>query len=80
MDMPADRRQFLKGAAMGAPALWAAQAEAASGPAAAASTPLLPGSIPIADLPRHYDVEPGVHNLENGYWGIMPRVVAQEYV
>jgi hypothetical protein len=40
--------------------------------AALGDKPLAPGSIAIADLPRHYDVEPGVHNLENGYWGIMP--------
>jgi len=24
-------------------------------------------------------VEPGIHNLENGYWSIMPRVVAQAF-
>lgn len=90
MDLPADRRQFLMGAAMGAPALLAAQAHGAplastglpmiGAAAALGDKPLAPGSIAIADLPRHYDVEPDVHNLENGYWGIMPRVVAQEYV
>ena len=36
-------------------------------------------SISVDDLPRQYDVEPGIHNLENGYWGIMPRVVAAAY-
>jgi selenocysteine lyase/cysteine desulfurase len=41
--------------------------------------PLRPNSIALVDLPKHYDVEPGVHNLENGYWGIMPREVAAEY-
>jgi selenocysteine lyase/cysteine desulfurase len=40
---------------------------------------LEPGSIPVATLPRYYDVEPGIHNLENGYWGVMPRPVAEVY-
>jgi selenocysteine lyase/cysteine desulfurase len=42
-------------------------------------TRLAPNSIPVSSLPEHFDVEPGIHNLENGYWGIMPRVVAQNY-
>ncbi|MEC4589646.1 aminotransferase class V-fold PLP-dependent enzyme [Nitrospirillum amazonense] len=54
-----------------APGTRAAEAETPS--------PLKPGSIPVADLPRHFDVEPGIHNLENGYWGIMPRQVAEVY-
>jgi hypothetical protein len=45
-----------------------------------APTRLAPNSIALADLPGHYDVETGIHNLENGYWGVMPRVVAEEYV
>jgi selenocysteine lyase/cysteine desulfurase len=45
----------------------------------APSAPLPPNSIPLEDLPRHFDVEPGIHNLENGYWGVMPRVVAAAY-
>ncbi len=47
--------------------------------AAAPVTKLQPNSIPLADLPKHYDIEPGIHNLENGYWGVMPRSVAQVY-
>ena len=47
--------------------------------AAAPVTKLQPNSIPLADLPKQYDVEPGIHNLENGYWGVMPRHVAQVY-
>ena len=48
-------------------------------PAAPSAASLHPNSIAVQDLPKHYDVEPGVHNLENGYWGIMPREVAAEY-
>nr|WP_236632216.1 aminotransferase class V-fold PLP-dependent enzyme [Caulobacter sp. BP25] len=40
---------------------------------------LRPGSIRTSDLPRYFDVESGVHNLEAGYWSIMPRIVAQTY-
>lgn len=40
---------------------------------------LRPNSIRVEDLPRQFDVEPGIHNLENGYWGVMPRVVAATY-
>ncbi len=81
MDLKPSRRQFLGAAAAGAPALIAglplAGAQAASAPPPAPR--LLPNSIPVADLPRHYDVEPGIHNLENGYWSIMPRVVADDF-
>lgn len=69
-----DRRQFLKGAAIGGPAL------VAGGAALAAARPTLaPNSIATADLWRHFDVEPGIHNLEAGYWSIMPRVVAEAF-
>jgi selenocysteine lyase/cysteine desulfurase len=40
---------------------------------------LKPNSIPVSARPSHFDVEPGIHNLENGYWSIMPRVVAQAF-
>jgi hypothetical protein len=76
------RRAFLKAAAAG-PALLAAPAGLAAAPSAAIPTQptrLAPNSIALADLPGHYDVETGIHNLENGYWGVMPRVVAEEYV
>jgi selenocysteine lyase/cysteine desulfurase len=76
-----DRREFLKTAAATGPALLLTTqaAHAAPMPTAAMTAPLRPNSIAVQDLPRHYDVEPGVHNLENGYWGIMPREVAAEY-
>lgn len=81
MDLKPSRRDLLKSAAASGPALLTgiplAGAQAASLPPAPPK--LLPNSIPVADLPRHYDVEPGIHNLENGYWSIMPRVVADEF-
>jgi selenocysteine lyase/cysteine desulfurase len=74
-----NRRSFLKTAACAPAALLAHQASfaqtASAGPAAA----LAPKSIPVASLPQHFDVEPHIHNLENGYWGIMPRSVAKVY-
>jgi len=73
MPFTPDRRLLLKSVAAGGPALLAASA------ATATPSALTPNSIAVSDLPRHFDVEPGVHNLENGYWGIMPRVVAEEY-
>ena len=69
------RRLLLKSAALAGPALAAAPV------ASQAAQPLVlrPNSIPVSDLPKHYDVAPGVHNLEAGYWSMMPRVVAAEY-
>ena len=69
------RRLLLKSAALVGPALAAAPVTAE----AAAPLVLRPNSIPATDLPKHYDVTPGVHNLEAGYWSMMPRVVADEY-
>jgi selenocysteine lyase/cysteine desulfurase len=54
-------------------------ASAALKQSAAAVAPLRPNSISVEDLPRHYEVDLGVHNLENGYWGIMPREIAADY-
>ena len=71
------RRHILTSAAASGPA-WLAVSAAASS-AAATEPALRPNSIPVSDLPRHFDVEPGVHNLEAGYWSMMPRVVAQAY-
>jgi selenocysteine lyase/cysteine desulfurase len=76
-----NRRDFLKTAAATGPAmLLSSQAvDAALTSPAATTKPLPPNSIAVQELPKHYDVERGVHNLENGYWGIMPREVAAEY-
>lgn len=76
MPLTPSRRQLLQTAVAGAPVLLsAAPAMAAARPA----EPLRPNSIRAADLPRHFDVEPGIHNLENGYWSIMPRLVADAF-
>lgn len=69
------RRHLIKSAAVGGPALLAAPAVAET----AGPTIPRPGSISVADLPSHYDVMSGVHNLEAGYWSMMPRVVADDY-
>jgi selenocysteine lyase/cysteine desulfurase len=73
-----NRRTFLKAAALSA----TSAVVSARGRAEQAAQPrpaLTPNSIPVGTLPQHFDVEPDIHNLENGYWGIMPRAVAQVY-
>ncbi|CAN5864420.1 aminotransferase class V-fold PLP-dependent enzyme [soil metagenome] len=77
MPVTPSRRQLLQTAVAGAPALLAAAPAMAA--VKAEPVALRPNSIPVADLPRHFDVEPGYHNLENGYWSLMPRVVAQAF-
>jgi len=80
MPVTSGRRDFLKAAAAAGPAiLLTAQSVDAALSAAPSTASLHPNSIAVQDLPKHYDVEPGIHNLENGYWGIMPREVAAEY-
>lgn len=81
MNFKTTRRTLLRSGLLVAPALLgpsvgahsADQLKDVSGPT------LRPNSIPTANLPSQFDVEPGIHNLENGYWGIMPRVVAEMY-
>ncbi|TZG26046.1 aminotransferase class V-fold PLP-dependent enzyme [Sphingomonas montanisoli] len=75
MSFKPDRRQLLKGAALGGPALLAS----ASAVAAPQPPALTARSIRVADLASHFDVDPTIHNLEAGYWSIMPRVVAEAY-
>ncbi|NIJ06505.1 selenocysteine lyase/cysteine desulfurase [Sphingomonas vulcanisoli] len=78
MTLTPNRRQLL-GAAAATPALLSSAALA--DPLAPAPAPkLAPNSIPIADLAAQFDVEREIHNLEAGYWGVMPRVVAETYV
>ena len=79
MPVKTSRRQLLKSVAAGAPALLAAPAAIAQTPAAPRPSVLRPGSIPASTLPSHFDVEPGIHNLEAGYWSMMPRVVAEAF-
>ena len=67
------RRSFLKTAAACAPAAaLAAQAPPIAPPGTTAS-------YDIHSLPSHYDVERTVINLENAYWGVMPRETAAVY-
>jgi selenocysteine lyase/cysteine desulfurase len=74
------RRELLKSAAAIGPGLLLSAQTQGSAPAQSAAAPRLrPNSICADDLPRHYDTEPGIHNLENGYWGTMPREVAAAY-
>lgn len=50
-------------------------------PLAPAPTPkLAPNSIPVARMAAEFDVEREIHNLEAGYWGVMPRVVEDAYL
>jgi selenocysteine lyase/cysteine desulfurase len=65
------RRSFLKNAAACAPAgVLVAKAPADS---------IAVATYDIADLPQHYDVDRSVINLENAYWGVMPRETAAAY-
>ena len=73
-----NRRTFLKSAAC-APAAMLANHVSFAETGAPVPPMLPPNSIPASSLPQHFDVEPGIHNLENGYWSIMPRSVAQVY-
>jgi selenocysteine lyase/cysteine desulfurase len=73
-----NRRSFLKSAAVSAPAA-ALVRQSSPGQAGAPAAKLLPNSIAVASLPQQYDVDTSIHNLENGYWGVMPRVVSQVY-
>ena len=76
MTLQPSRRLLLQSVATGS-ALFATGG--ASGAGAADIRPLQPGALRAEDLPRHFDVEPGFHNLEAGYWSMMPRVVAEAY-
>lgn len=74
-----NRREFLKSATLSAPVALLAASSSATQAGAQAKIHFPPNSIPVSKLPEHFDVEPNVHNLENGYWGITPRSVAQVY-
>jgi selenocysteine lyase/cysteine desulfurase len=75
----ANRRSFLKSALLSAPAAVFANSGILGQAGAPVAKELTPNSIAVETLPLHFDVEPGIHNLENGYWGVMPRSVAQVY-
>jgi len=78
MPLAPSRRHLLSVAGLAAPALLAGRADAQA-PKSAATIPLAPNTIPVADLHKQFDVEPGHHNLEAGYWSMMPRVVAEAF-
>lgn len=80
MTFAPSRRQLITSAALGGPALLASSTLATPGAAASPQPSLAPNSIAIADLPGHFDIEPGYHNLEAGYWSMMPRVVADAFL
>lgn len=73
------RRAFLTSAASGSALLLASRTGALPLTDGGSTVRLRENSISVDDLPRQFDVEPGIHNLENGYWSIMPRVVASAY-
>lgn len=78
------RRHFLMAAA--SPSLFSGAmvggsvAQAAEVDGAPKRPNLLPGSIPVSRLADYFDVETDIHNLENGYWGVMSRPVAEHFV
>lgn len=77
MPLAPTRRRLLSAAGIGAPALLSGASRAATLDPAPVN--LAPNSIPVAQLHRQFDVEPGYHNLEAGYWSMMPRVVAEAF-
>ncbi len=49
-------------------------------PSQAATTPPAPHTlIPVEQWPQQFDVDPTVINLENAYWGLMPRSTVAIY-
>ncbi len=74
-----NRRRFLKSAVASVPGALLVNRASLAQAAEPVPVKLQPNSIPVDTLPQHFDVEPGIHNLENGYWGIMPRSVARVY-
>ena len=80
MSLTHSRRVFLKSAVASGPVMLAATSVAeALVPEPRSRDTLRPNSISVDQLPHHFDVEPSIHNLENGYWSIMPRAVARAY-
>jgi selenocysteine lyase/cysteine desulfurase len=68
-----NRRTFLKSAAACAPAAMLPIAPAANAQMPTHFTPLAPNSIPPEQWPAEFDVAPGIINLENAFWGLMPK-------
>lgn len=71
------RRTILHGAAaLAAPAITVAQ----TGPALAKSNATASDEAYWREVAKAYDVKQDIINLENGYWGVMARPVAERYV
>ncbi len=70
------RRDFLKSAASCTPAALLTTPVQSSAEQTRTS---VPASIPVKSLPQHFDVDRSIINLENAYWGIMPRETAAVY-
>lgn len=47
---------------------------------AAQATATAQSAFTLGDLPGQWDVDRSIANLENAYWGVMPRVVEDEYL
>ncbi len=74
----ATRRTFLKSAAACAPAAMLPM-QNTHAQVAAQHPPLAPNSIPPEQWPSEFDVAPGIINLENAYWGLMPKRTVAVY-
>ncbi len=70
------RRNFLRTAAACAPA---AMLSAAPSTLPAHTVPIPLTSIPVEKWPEQFDIDQNVINLENAYWGLMPRSTAAVY-
>ncbi len=76
---PSSRRNFLKSAAACAPAaMLQTQTRALQRPASTNAAD--DGLIPVGLWPQQFDVDQNIINLENGYWGLMPRSTMAVYV
>jgi selenocysteine lyase/cysteine desulfurase len=73
-----NRRAFLKSAATCAPVAAMLRSPAQTGARPSTTTPL-PATLPVERWPAEFDVAPGIINLENGYWGLMPVRTANLY-
>ena len=77
-----DRRLFLKAAAATAATLTGTSHALTPPPATQTlpNQPIAPTDPVWREIQRMYDVSPEITNLENGYWGAMPRPVLDTYL
>lgn len=74
----ADRRAFMKAAACAPAAMLPVPALPEDAMPRENAMPV-PDSISVEALPRQFDVDRSVINLDAAYWGVMPRVTAEAY-